>query len=258
MPYISWQITVYYYCILTLFTVMHVHDEANFHYSLMLLTYHDLILQHITECNAAADVSGRNLPHWPSEFYTQHTSCVLCHSILSQPADMRVLSEAIVNTFSPCAIAVSGWTARLSPPSNECCHRHKVGSAQQICFAIGPRYTLITLLYKNWHAGIFNVSNKLFVALDVLYDMRHHVKLGEPPGNCAHSVLQTSCLGRGAVQLGKSLGTLSRSSMMGTLPLKPSQQETGMLAYMGFVALHPSLKVEMGIVRTARHSRSSR
>lgn len=51
------------------------------------------------------------------------------------------------------------------------------------------------------HAGIFNVSNKLFVALDVLYDMRQHVKLGEPPGNCVHSVLQTSCLGRGAVQL---------------------------------------------------------
>ena len=54
------------------------------------------------------------------------------------------------NTFSPYAIAVSGWTARLSAPSNESCHRHKVGSAQQICFAIGPRYTC--RLAENWVA----------------------------------------------------------------------------------------------------------
>ena len=43
------------------------------------------ILQHIAECNAAADLPGRDLPHWPSEFHTQYTSCVLCHSSLSQP-----------------------------------------------------------------------------------------------------------------------------------------------------------------------------
>ena len=51
------------------------------------------------------------------------------------------------------------------------------------------------------NSGIFNVSNKLFVALDVFYDMRHHVMQGEPPGNCAHSVLQSSSLGRDSVQL---------------------------------------------------------
>ena len=43
------------------------------------------ILQHIAECNAAADLPGRNLPHWPSKFHTQYTSCVLYHSSLSQP-----------------------------------------------------------------------------------------------------------------------------------------------------------------------------
>lgn len=56
----------------------------------------------------------------------------------------------------------------------------------------------------------------------------------------------------------QSWGILSRSCTMDTLPLKPSQQGSGMLAYVGFVALHPSLKVEMGIVGTACHSRNSR
>jgi len=39
------------------------------------------------------------------------------------------------------------------------------------------------------------------VALDVLHDIRHHVKQGEPPGNCVQSVLQSRCLGRDAMQL---------------------------------------------------------
>ena len=52
-----------------------------------------------------------------------------------------------------------------------------------------------------WHScRNIQCFQQAFVALDVLYDVRH-VKLGEPPGNCVHSVLQTSCLGRGAVQL---------------------------------------------------------
>ena len=52
---------------------MHVHDEANFHYSLMLLTYHDLILQHITECNAAASAVVQNL--------LRQDSYVICKSV---------------------------------------------------------------------------------------------------------------------------------------------------------------------------------
>ena len=39
-------------------------------------------------------------------------------------------------------------------------------------------------------AGIFNVSNKLFVTLDVLFDMRSHIRRGEPPHNCAASVFE--------------------------------------------------------------------
>ena len=37
--------------------------------------------------------------------------------------------------------------------------------------------------------GVFNVSNKLFVSLDIFFNMRCHIRKGEPPGNCAQAVL---------------------------------------------------------------------
>ncbi len=40
----------------------------------------------------------------------------------------------------------------------------------------------------------FNISNKLFVTLDVLLAMQFHVQLGEPVHNCCQSVLQSSML----------------------------------------------------------------
>ena len=50
--------------------------------------------------------------------------------------------------------------------------------------------------------GIFNISNKLFVSLDILYDMRSHVERGEPPGNCAHAMLRSCCFSGYKPQLG--------------------------------------------------------
>jgi len=44
-------------------------------------------------------------------------------------------------TLSPCAVAISGHTAWVSAPSSQCSNRHKFGSAQQIGFSIGSRYT---------------------------------------------------------------------------------------------------------------------
>lgn len=43
-------------------------------------------------------------------------------------------------------------------------------------------------------AGIFNVSNKLFITLDILFEMRCHIRKGEPTGNCAQAVLESACL----------------------------------------------------------------
>ena len=33
------------------------------------------------------------------------------------------------------------------------------------------------------HAGVLNISNKLLVALNILLEMREHIKKGEPPAN---------------------------------------------------------------------------
>ena len=40
--------------------------------------------------------------------------------------------------------------------------------------------------------GIFNVSNKVLVTLDLLFEMREHIKRGEPPGNTAIAVILAS------------------------------------------------------------------
>ena len=38
----------------------------------------------------------------------------------------------------------------------------------------------------------FNISNKLFVTLDLLLEMRSHVEQGEAVHNCAHSIIEAS------------------------------------------------------------------
>ena len=50
--------------------------------------------------------------------------------------------------------------------------------------------------------GVFNISNKLFVTLDILYDMRNHAEKGEPPGNCAQAMLKSCCLRGNKLNLG--------------------------------------------------------
>ena len=39
--------------------------------------------------------------------------------------------------------------------------------------------------------GFFNASNKLYITLDVLFEVRSHVRRGEPPGNCAQAILES-------------------------------------------------------------------
>ncbi len=38
--------------------------------------------------------------------------------------------------------------------------------------------------------GLFNISNKLLVSLDIM-SMRDHIRRGEPPGNCAEAVIDS-------------------------------------------------------------------
>ena len=46
------------------------------------------------------------------------------------------------------------------------------------------------LLHHAWmHTGLLNVSNKLLVSLELLLEMREHIRRGEPPGNTASAVI---------------------------------------------------------------------
>ena len=42
--------------------------------------------------------------------------------------------------------------------------------------------------------GAFNICCKLFVSLDILFEMRSHVQQGEPVHNCAHSLMEAATL----------------------------------------------------------------
>lgn len=42
------------------------------------------------------------------------------------------------------------------------------------------------------YTGILNISNKLLVALDVFFEMREHVRRGEPPGNSANAMIMSA------------------------------------------------------------------
>ncbi len=42
--------------------------------------------------------------------------------------------------------------------------------------------------------GVFNVSNKIIVSLDILFEMREHIRNGEPPGNITSAFLTAALL----------------------------------------------------------------
>ena len=98
-----------------------------------------------------------------------------------------------------------------------------------------------------------NISNKLLVSLDILLEMREHVRRGEPPGNTANAVILSSLNLPSApsVTPGETRYLYVRSYMMATLHLKCSQREIGTQQFVGYVASVLSLKVVMGMLRTA-------
>lgn len=43
-------------------------------------------------------------------------------------------------------------------------------------------------------SGVFNISNKLMVSLDILFEMREHIRKGEPPSNATNAVIMVALL----------------------------------------------------------------
>ena len=53
---------------------------------------------------------------------------------------------------------------------------------------------VIQCTYYNDISGAFNISNKLLVSLDILFEMREQRRKGEPPGNTTNAVLSSALL----------------------------------------------------------------
>ena len=39
--------------------------------------------------------------------------------------------------------------------------------------------------------GVFNISSKIFVSIDILFSMKDYIRKGEPPGNSATAVIRS-------------------------------------------------------------------
>ena len=71
----------------------------------------------------------------------------------------------------------------------KCKHCHARHSVRDWKSGITKKKTIQLLLHDIVHSGVLNISNKLLVSLDILLQMREHIKRGEPPGNTANAVI---------------------------------------------------------------------
>lgn len=98
------------------------------------------------------------------------------------------------------------------------------------------------------HIGLLNISNKLLVSLELLLEMREHIKRGEPPGNTASAVILALLDLPSAPVLTPE--EIPHKLYDGYLRLKSSHKEIGTLQFVGYVMCVLSLKVVMGMQKT--------
>ena len=102
--------------------------------------------------------------------------------------------------------------------------------------------------------GILNISNKLLVTLDILFEMREHIKRGEPPGDTANAVILASLDLPSAPKLtpGESRYLIEKL-YDGYFAFEVLTEEIGMLLFVEFVVCVLFLKVVMGMPRIVLH-----
>ena len=98
------------------------------------------------------------------------------------------------------------------------------------------------------HTGLLNISNKLLVSLELLLEMREHIRRGEPPGNTASAVI-LALLDLPSAPLLTPEETIYLADKL-YLRLKFSHREIGTLQFVGYVECVLSLNVAMGMLKT--------
>ena len=109
-----------------------------------------------------------------------------------------------------------------------------------------------------YYAGVFNISNKLMVSIDILFEMREHIRKGEPPGNAANAVIMAALLLPTAPVLTENEFQYLTEKVYDGYFAFEVLTETGMLQYVEFVECVQFLKAEMGTQRTAHQYETKR
>ena len=107
--------------------------------------------------------------------------------------------------------------------------------------------------------GIFNISNKLMVSLDILFEMREHIRKGEPPSNATNAVIMAALLQPSAPVLTESeFRYLTEKLYDGYFAFEVLTDGDWDVAICGICGVCPIFEVEMGTQRTAHHYQMKR
>ena len=108
------------------------------------------------------------------------------------------------------------------------------------------------------YSGVLNISNKLLVSTNILFEMREHIRKGEPPCNATNAVIMTALLQPSAPVLTENeLRYLTEKLYDGYFAFE-ALTDRDMQQYAEFVECAQFFKVEMGTQRTAHQCQMKR
>lgn len=151
-----------------------------------------IVMQQIAQKNASIlashDKEFNNT--WSLEFFPNENTCTLCRTPLGALEHVPGSNSSTFLLTRVKMLPAKAWIKRC--PNTKCLARHSYHSWKEGLEHVAKYMTVLLKLYLQHLPGVFNASNKLFVTLDVLFEMRSHIQQGEPVHNCAHSVIQGS------------------------------------------------------------------
>ena len=120
---------------------------------------------------------------WDTTWTTGTYTWLKCTSISphkSQDAPSESIDQTLPKCWMPCTTLLQDLEGRYI--------------VQTLLYECGLHVLHIHILTV-FQAGVFNISNKLFVTLDILLEMRSHIQQGEPVTNCCHAYIEAAGLG---------------------------------------------------------------
>ena len=146
----------------------------------------DSLLEEIQHRNSSTSMK------WPSHFQPDATVCILCEHPLT---GLSRVPGSDGKCYIMTRIGVFPVVAFIKKcPNLSCAARYGYCKWDDGNFVLQPIIHKFDLITCSNIIGIFNVSNKLFVTIDILLEMRSHIRRGEPPSNTVNAVFESVCL----------------------------------------------------------------